>query len=116
MLKDWVKYGYCTPEKVPTYKHTFTKKRSEGRLRQMALRNASFAAVTLLYAAEEMGLHTCPMMGLSQPQLHEYLKIPEDYITILLVAIGKGIPEKEKTQLPRKEVEDMIWFEEYGKK
>ena len=44
------------------------------------------------------------------------LKIPEDYITILLVAIGKGIPEKEKTQLPRKEVEDMIWFEEYGKK
>jgi len=116
LLEDWVKYGYCTPEKVPVYKHTFTKKRSEGRLRQMALRNASFAAMTLVYVAETLGYQTCPMMGLSQPQLLEFLEVPDDRMVILLVAIGKALPENENTQLPRKEVEDMIWKEKWGQK
>ncbi len=114
LLEDWVKYGYCTPEQVPVYKNTFTKPRQEGRLRQMALRNASFAAGTLLYVAEALGYQTCPMMGLSQPKLTEYLQIPDDRMIILLVAIGKGIPDKEKTQLPRKAVKDMIWRERFG--
>lgn len=114
LLKDWVKYGYCTEHKVSTYKHTFTKHRTEGRLKQMALRNASIGATTLLYAAEDMGLSTCPMMGFSQPQLVDFLEIPDDYIPILLVPIGKGIPEKERPQLPRKEVDDLIFFEKFG--
>ncbi len=116
LLRDWVKYGYCTQDQVPTYYHTFTKKRKEGILRQMALRNASFAAVSLLYAAESLGLQTCPMMGLSQPKLKTFLNIPEDRIPVLLIAIGKGLPDKEKPQLPRKEVEELIYFEQFGQK
>ncbi len=116
LLQDWVRYGYCTEDKVPTYKHTFTKHRAEGRLRQMALRNGAIVAATLLYAAEDMGFSTCPMMGFSQPQLAKFLELPRDYIPILLVPIGKGIPEKEKPQLPRKEVDDLIFFEKFGKK
>ena len=114
LLEDWVKYGYCTPEEVPVYKNTFTKPRPEGRLRQMALRNASFAAITLIYVAEALGFQTCPMMGVSQPKLLKFLEVPEDRIIALLIAIGKGIREKEKPQLPRKEVETMIWKEKFG--
>jgi putative NAD(P)H nitroreductase len=82
----------------------------------MALRNASFAAISLIYTAENMGLHTCPMMGFSQQKLMDFLEVPEEYIPVLLIAIGKGVPAEEKTQLPRKEADRMIHFEKFSKK
>lgn len=114
LLEDWVEHGYCTKDEVSIYKNSLTKERPEGQRRKMALRNGSFAAMTLIYAAESLGFQTCPMMGFSQPKLSAFLEVPEDYTIILLIAIGKGIGEKEKTQLPRKEVKDMIWKEKFG--
>lgn len=116
ILKDWVKYGYCTEEQVPVYHNTFTRPRSREKLFGMALRNASLAAMTLLFAATDMGFATCPMMGLSQYKLLEFLQVPEDRIPILMVAIGYEDKGKEKPQLPRKSVESMIYKEKFGQK
>ncbi len=116
ILDDWVKLGYCTEEKRATYKQTFTKKRSAEKYHNMALRNASLVAVTLLYVIENMGYSSCPMMGFSQLEMKRFLKYPDTHFPILLIAVGKGLPEKENPQLPRKKVENMIWSETYGKK
>lgn len=115
ILKDWVKYGYCTKEEVPAYMNALCKKRSETKRREMAIRNCSMAAMNLLLVAEDIGFATCPMMGFNQPMLAEYLKLPEDIIPILMVAIGYEDKGKEKNQLPRKNLEDTLYFEEYKK-
>jgi len=114
LLKDWVKYGYCTEEQVPVYKNTFTKKRAPEKLKDMSLRNATLSAMTLMYAAEEMGLATCPMMGITQWELMDFIKAPEDRILIMAIAIGYEDTGKEKPQLPRKKIENMIHFEEFS--
>ena len=113
ILKDWVKYGYCTEEKVPAYRNAFTKKRSKQRLREMCIRNVSLAVMTFMLAAEDMWLATCPMMGFNQPMLCEYLELPEDIIPIMMIAIWYEEEGKEKKQLPRKKVEDLMYFEKY---
>ena len=116
ILKDWVKYGYCTEDKVPTYRNTFTKNRKRDRLFGMALRNAALSVMTMLYAATDMGLATCPMMGFSQRKLIEFLEIPEDRIPVMLVAIGYEDEGKERERLPRKSIDRMIFREKFGEK
>jgi putative NAD(P)H nitroreductase len=115
ILNDWVKYGYCTEEQVPAYMNAFCKKRAESKRREMSIRNCSMAAMTLLLAAEDMGFATCPMMGFNQPMLSEYFGLPEDIIPVLMVAIGYEDRGKEKKQLPRKKVKDLLHFEVYKK-
>jgi putative NAD(P)H nitroreductase len=114
LLKDWVKFGYCTQKEVPVYMNAFCKKRPENKKREMCIRNVAMAAMNLLLIAEDMGLATCPMMGFNQPLLIDYLKLPEDIIPVLMVAIGYEDKGKEKPQLPRKKLEDILYFEEYG--
>ena len=115
LLKDWVKFGYCTEKEVPAYMNSFCKNRSEQKKREMCIRNVSMAAMNLLLIAEDMGLATCPMMGFNQPKLIEYLELPIDIIPVLMVAIGYEDQGKEKPQLPRKHIEEILHFEEYGK-
>jgi len=111
LLQDWVKHGYCTEEEIPVYKNSIAKVRSPEKRRQMALRNAMLACMTLIYSAENMGYATCPIMGFSQWKLEEALNIPEDRAIALLLAIGTEEKGKENERLPRKDTQDMIYWE-----
>lgn len=113
LLADWLQYGYCTKEEIPVYKNSIAKNRKPERLKKMALRNAMLAAMTLIYSAENLGYDTCPIMGFSQKDLEEHLKIPEDRVIALMVAIGKNDHSKENPRLPRKSPESVIHFERY---
>lgn len=116
ILYDWIRLGYCTEEERPAYHNSIAKKRSPEKRKQMALRNAMLAAMTLLYSAENMGYATCPIMGFSQWQLEEFLQIPEDRCIALMIAIGHAHSGKENPQLPRKTVDEMLHWEQFNPK
>jgi len=113
LLQDWLRLGYCTEEELPAYRNSIAKKRSPEKRKQMALRNTMLACMTLIYAAEDMGYATCPIMGVSQWELEEFINMPEDRCIALLIAIGTEDEGKEKTQLPRKKAESMIYWEKF---
>ncbi|QQR83389.1 nitroreductase family protein [Candidatus Peregrinibacteria bacterium] len=116
IVQSWIDYGYCTEAERGAYLNSIGKKRSDDKLKGMALRNASLAAMMFMLAAEEIGLSTCPMMGFSQWQMEEFLGLPDDRIVIMLMALGYADRSQEKPQLPRKSVEEMIYLEEFGKR
>jgi len=114
LLGDWLRLGYCAQEEIPAYRNSIAKKRSPEKRRDMALRNSMLAAMTFIYAAENAGLATCPMMGFSQHELQAYLKIPDDRVVGLMIALGYEDSGKALPRLPRKGVGEVLHWEGFG--
>lgn len=74
--------------------------------RDEAMRSCSMAAMTLMLAAEEMGYVSCPMDGFDFKAVAKLIRLPDDYVISMFVAIGKGIKEAwpRGGQLPLEEV------------
>lgn len=58
--------------------------------RDEAMRSCGIAGQTLLLAATAMGYDTCPMAGFDAEELGGILKLPDDHVIGMAVAIGKG--------------------------
>lgn len=114
ILQDWLRLGYCTEEELPAYRNSIAKKRSPEQREKMALRNATLAAMTLIFAAENLGYGTCPMMGLSPHKLEQHFQIPSDRKLALLVLIGFPEREKELPRLPRKPIDKLIHWNKFN--
>jgi putative NAD(P)H nitroreductase len=114
LLDDWISFGYIPEEERFVYHNSIAKNRSEEKRKTMALRNAMLASMTLIYAAEDLGYATCPMMAFSQHEVRKLLHIPDDREIALFIAIGKADKEKALPPLPRKKVEELIHWEEFG--
>lgn len=110
ILEDWVKYWYCTKDKVPAYKNAFCKNRSREKLEKMTIRNVSLACMNLMITANAMWLATCPMLWFNQPMLSEFLELEEDFIPVMLTAIWYEDKWKEKEKLPLKELDEVLEF------
>jgi nitroreductase len=59
--------------------------------RDEAFLNASLAAMQLMLSARAMGLDTCPMRGFNIPQFVEAFQIPQRYVPVMLIAVGKAL-------------------------
>ena len=59
--------------------------------RDEAIRSASLAAMTLMYAAYEMGYATGPMIGFDPKAVSELIGLDRQYIPVMLVVIGKQV-------------------------
>lgn len=70
--------------------------------------------MTLIYSAENAGLATCPMMGFSQHELEAFLNLPSDRVVALMIALGYEDEGKALPRLPRKKIEEMVHWEEFG--
>jgi nitroreductase len=53
------------------------------------MRSCGIAAQTLLLAATSMGYESCPMDGFDFDKVGELIKLPEDHVIAMFVAIGK---------------------------
>lgn len=104
ILDEWQEYRALTPAKAAGLKSSLEKERETWKKREMVIRNASLAAMTFLYAAEDLGLAACPMMGVRQLDLKRYLGLAANEISIIVIALGKSGGE-EDVRLPRKSVE-----------
>lgn len=83
----------------------------EGFAHNEALINASLAAMQLMLAAKEKGYDSVPMGGFDKEKLMEAFNIPDRYIPVMLISIGKGHgPTRESFRFP---VEDVLIKESF---
>jgi nitroreductase len=61
--------------------------------RDEAMRSCGIAAQSLMLAAKDMGYDSCPMDGFDFEAVGELIKLPEDHVIAMFVAIGKGVQE-----------------------
>lgn len=99
-LKSWEKepgrYWKNTPQPVqdflvPAIGQYYNDR--EQVQRDEAMRSCGMAAMTLMLAAKEMGYDSCPMDGFDFDAVGKLIKLPQDHVVAMFVAIGKGIKE-----------------------
>lgn len=106
IVAEWKQYRNFTDQQCEALHASLTKERAEWKQREMVIRNCSLAAMTLMYAAEDLGLATCPMMGFRQLDLKRHLGLAEHELPIMLIALGESGGEEDE-RLPRKSVEEI---------
>ena len=77
--------------------------------RDEAIRGASLAAMTLMIAAEAMGLSSGPMIGFDPARLKQEFDIPEEYVPVMLVTVGYPAPGNWPRK-PRLRVDEVLSF------
>jgi nitroreductase len=62
-------------------------------IRDEGMRSSALAGMTLMLAAREMGLDSCPMVGFDAKAVSELIRLPADHAISFIVAIGKKSQE-----------------------
>ncbi len=65
--------------------------------RDEAMRSCGIAAQTIMLAAKSMGYDSNPMIGFDPDKVAEIIKLPENHVISMLIAIGKQV----KPAMPR---------------
>jgi len=112
-LRAWAKepkrYWRDAPAEVSTFMVDAIDNYYRGRdqvQRDEAMRSCGIAAQTLMLAAKSMGYDSCSMDGLDFDAVGKLIKLPEDHVIAMFVAIGKGTrePWPRSGQLPMEAV------------
>lgn len=77
--------------------------------RDEAVRSASLAAMTLMLAAQEQGLVSCPMIGFDAAGVAAAFGLPATDVPVMLVTVGYSGPSNWQKK-PRKAVADVLAF------
>jgi nitroreductase len=75
--------------------------------RDEAIRSASLAAMTLMYAAKNRGWATGPMIGFDSEAASKLLKLPENYIPIMLIVMGYQ-KDEPRSRDGRRSIEEVV--------
>ena len=59
--------------------------------RDEVMKSCGFAAQTIMLAAKQMGLDSCPMRGFDYDELAKVINLPQDHIIAMMVVIGKAL-------------------------
>ena len=75
-------------------------------LRDEAIRSCGMAAQTIMLAARDMGLDSCPMVGFEYDDLAQVINLPENHLIVMMVVVGKRAEDAAQRggQLPLDEV------------
>ncbi|WP_409341253.1 nitroreductase family protein [Paenibacillus sp. MBLB4367] len=57
--------------------------------RDEAMLNTGLAAMQVMLAAKAKGYDTCPMGGFNRPMLIEAFQIPQRYVPVMMITVGK---------------------------
>jgi nitroreductase len=69
--------------------------------RDEAIRNSALAAMQLMLAAKALGYDTCPMGGYDVQKFVETFRVPERYVPLMLITVGKAAkPAHASSRLP----------------
>ena len=58
--------------------------------RDEAIRSCGFAGQTIMLAARQMGLDSCPMVGFEYDELAKIINLPDDHMIVLMIVVGKA--------------------------
>ena len=107
--KDTARYWRNAPEEVREALVFLIQQYYEDReqvQRDEAMRSCGIAAMSLMLAAEEMGYDSCPMDLSDFDEVAKLIRLPEDHVIAMFVAIGNGaqVPWPRGGQLSSQEV------------
>lgn len=75
------------------------------KLKEIALVDGGLISMQLMLAAKAKGYDTVPMGGFNYDQFRELFNIPDRYVTVMLIALGKAAADGRLTaRLPLDEV------------
>jgi nitroreductase len=88
-----------TPEKQELVKTNLAKKYTDNpqSRRDEVFRSCGFAAQTIMLTAKAMGYDSNPMIGFDPDKVAEIIKLPENHVISMLIAVGK----QTKPAMPR---------------
>ncbi|WP_035299545.1 nitroreductase family protein [Brevibacillus thermoruber] len=92
----------------------FYRERGEAFMREEAIRNASLSAMQFMLAAKAKGWDTCPMIGFDPQALRDVLQIPERYVPVLLIAMGREDVSSQRPRGYRKPVGEFVSYNGVG--
>jgi len=93
--------------------------------REYFLFDTGIATGFLILAISEMGFVAHPIAGFDEKKAKNYLNIPDEYILISLIIVGKHNPENDRllnekqkevelNRPPRKNIEEIIYDEKFS--
>jgi len=59
--------------------------------RDEVMKSCGFAAQTIMLAAKQMDLDSCPMRGFDYDELAKIINLPQDYVIAMMVVVGKAL-------------------------
>ncbi len=90
-IEDWIEKGYYPDDShLRRVSEGFYGTRPEMQ-RDEAIRSTSIMAGMLMLAAFERGWSTAPIIGFNGKRLMEELAIPDNYLPVMLMTIGKEL-------------------------
>lgn len=117
VFEDWHKKGYM-PKEYAEKTSAMVKNEwdnwHESDRRAWSLRSTQLASMTLMLAAWDMGLATCPMEGFEPEKVKKAFGIPDDYDVAMLMTLGYA-NEKAGERRYRRPFDEITHFEEFGK-
>lgn len=74
--------------------------------RDEAVRSCGMAAQTIMLAARQMGLDSCPMVGFEYDDLAKVINLPDEHLIVMMVVVGKRAEDASQRggQLPLDQV------------
>jgi nitroreductase len=104
-LRYWKNYP---TEKQETIKASLERKYDGNpqNQRDEAIRSCAMAAQTIMLAARQMGLDSCPMVGFEYDELAKVINLPDDHLIVMMVVVGKRTEDASQRggQLPLDQV------------
>lgn len=79
--------------------------------RDEAIRNPSFAAMQLMLAAKAKGYDTVPMGGFDSATVKKEFKIPDRYVPVVMIALGKAAAPTRATE--RFTLDQLVTYESF---
>ncbi|MBA4603062.1 nitroreductase family protein [Thermoactinomyces mirandus] len=89
---SWEVYDRMIGQVDEAYQNNFQFARDEAML------NAGLAAMQIMLAAKAKGYDTCPIGGFDRKKLVEAFRVPDRYIPVMLISIGKKAGSVRPTQ------------------
>lgn len=91
----------------------FYEKRGETFQREEAIRNASLSAMQFMLIAKAKGWDTCPMIGFDPEAMRSLFNIPEQYIPVLLITLGKEDVSSQRPRGYRKPISEFVTYNSF---
>ena len=118
VLDSWVALGYMKPEMRETYigmANSLYDTEDSLKRKYFAVKNTSLFAMSIMIAAQGLGLETHAMDGFDEAAIKKEFSIPVDKIIPMLITVGslrQGI-----TLLPRafrRDISEFVTYEHYS--
>ena len=88
-MRYWKNYPLEKQEHVRDAMHKKYSDSSQNR-RDEAMRSCGFAAQTIMLAAKQMDLDSCPMVGFEYDEMAKIINLPDDHIIVMMIVVGKA--------------------------